>query len=140
MVKICNDFIKKHLSIIYKNCITTGIYPNAWEKSNIVPVHKKEDMQFVSNCRPVSLLPIFIRVFEQILFNSIFEYLQENCLLCDNQSGFQPSDSCEYQLLSIVHDIYASFDCNPPKDVRGIFLDIYLKPLIEHDMKGSSTK
>ena len=41
-----------------------------------------------------------------------------------NQSSFRPSDSCEYQLLSIVHDIYPSFDCNPPKDVRGIFLDI----------------
>ena len=124
MVKICDDSIKKPLSIIYKNCITTGIYPNAWKWSIIVPIHKKGDKQFVNNYRPVSLLPIFGKVFEKILFNSIFEYLQENCLLCDNQSGFQPSDSCEYQLLSIVHDIYASFDCNPPKDVRGIFLDI----------------
>ena len=123
-MKICDDSIKKPLSIIYKNCITTGIYPNAGKKSNIVPVHKKGDKQFVNNYRPVSLLPIFGKVFEKILFNSIFEYLQENCLLCDNQSGFRPSDSCEYQLLSIVHDIYASFDCNPPKDVRGIFLDI----------------
>ena len=41
-----------------------------------------------------------------------------------NQSGFRPSDSCEYQLLSILHEIYKSFDCNPPKDVRGIFLDL----------------
>ena len=39
-------------------------------------------------------------------------------------SGFRPSDSCGHQLLSIVHDIYASFDCSPPLDVRGIFLDI----------------
>ena len=28
MVKICDDAIKKPLSIIYKNCIKTGIYPN----------------------------------------------------------------------------------------------------------------
>ena len=41
-----------------------------------------------------------------------------------NQSGFRPSDSCEYQLLSIVHDIYASFDCCPSLEVRGVFLDI----------------
>ena len=41
-----------------------------------------------------------------------------------NQSRFRPADSREYQLLSIVHDIYASFDCNPPHDVRGVFLDI----------------
>ena len=94
------------------------------EKSNIVPVHKKGDRQIVNNYRPVSLLPVFGKVFQKILFSSMFEYLQENCLPCDNKSGFQPSDSCEYQLLSIVYDIYESFDCNPLKDVRGIFLDI----------------
>ena len=99
MVKICDDSIKKPLSIIYKNCIKTGIYPNAWKKSNIVLVHKKGDKQIVNNYRPVSLLPIFGKVFKKILFNSIFESLQENCLICDNQSGFRPSDLCEYQLL-----------------------------------------
>ena len=51
-------------------------------------------------------------------------FLNENKLLSDAQSGFRPSDSCEYQLLSIVHDIYKSFDCNPPLKVREIFLDI----------------
>ena len=30
----------------------------------------------------------------------------------------------ECQLLSIFHDIYKSFDCNPPLEVSGIFLDI----------------
>ena len=89
MVKICDDSIKKPLSILYKNCITTGIYPNAWKKSNI-PVYKKRDKQVVKNYTTVSLLPIFAKVFQKILFNSIFEYLQENCLLCDNQSGFRP--------------------------------------------------
>ena len=31
MVKICDDAIKKPLSIMYKNCIKTGIYPNTWK-------------------------------------------------------------------------------------------------------------
>ena len=43
---------------------------------------------------------------------------------CENQSGFRPYDSCEYQFPSIVHEIYASFDCNPPLDVRAVSLDI----------------
>ena len=45
-------------------------------------------------------------------------------LLCTNNSGFRPSNSCEHQLHPIVFEIYKSFDCNPSKDVRGIFLDI----------------
>ena len=52
------------------------------------------------------------------------DFLEENNLLNSNQSGFMPNDSCESQLLSIVHDIYSSFDCYPSLEVRGIFLDI----------------
>ena len=35
-----------------------------------------------------------------------------------------PGDSCISQLLSIVHEIQSSLDCNPPVDTRVIFLDI----------------
>ena len=45
-------------------------------------------------------------------------------LLIVNQSGFQPGDSCEYQLLSVVYNIYAGFDQKPPLEVCTCFLDI----------------
>ena len=35
-----------------------------------------------------------------------------------------PSDSCENQLLSILHDIYHNFDQYPILEVRANFLDI----------------
>ena len=47
-----------------------------------------------------------------------------NKLLNPNQSGFMPGDSCIHQLISITHEIYASFDANPSLKVRGVFLDI----------------
>ena len=48
----------------------------------------------------------------------------QNKLFTECQSGFIPGDSCVAQLLSITHEIYKSFNCNPPVDTRGIFLDI----------------
>ena len=36
-----------------------------------------------------------------------------------------PGDSCVAQLLSITHEIYNSFDYNPPVDIRGVFLGIW---------------
>ena len=54
----------------------------------------------------------------------MLEFLEENNLLCQHQSGFRSSDSCQSQLLSIVHDIYASFDQIPTLEVRANFLDI----------------
>ena len=124
MIKMCDESLVQPLSLIFRGCIDTGVYPDTWKKSNIVPVHKKGDKQIVNNYRPVSLLPICSKILEKIIFDSIMRFLNENKLLSDAQSGFRPSDSCEYQLLSIVHDIYKSFDCNPPLEVRGIFLDI----------------
>ena len=80
--------------------------------------------QTVNNWRPVSYLLICGKILEKIIFNSIMTFLNENKLLSDARTGFRPSNSYECQLLSIVDDIYKSFNCNPPLEVRGIFLDI----------------
>ena len=40
------------------------------------------------------------------------------------QSGFLPGNTCILKLLSILHDINSSFDCDSNIDVRGVFLDI----------------
>ena len=124
MLKLCDKSIITPLSLLFQNCIDARTFSDTRKKSNIVPVHKKGDKQIVDNYRPVSLLPILGKILERIIFNSVFEYLEENNLLCPNQSGFRHSDSCVYQLLSILHEIYKSFDCNPSKDARTIFLDL----------------
>ena len=64
------------------------------------------------------------KLFEKIIFDTIFQHLTANKLLKPNQSGFMPGDSCIHQLISITHEIYASFDANPSLEVRGVFLDI----------------
>ena len=78
----------------------------------------------VENYRPVSLLPIFGKIFEKVIFNRICNFLLEEELLNPDQSGFNPSDSCINQLLAITHEIFEAFDCNPPLEVRSVFLDI----------------
>ena len=88
-------------------CYDTVVFPDTQKKSIIVPSHKKGDKQIVNN-RPVSLLPVCSKILEKIIFDSITRFLNENKLLGDTQSGFRPSDSCECQLLSLVHDIYKS--------------------------------
>ena len=123
MIKLCGQSIVKPLSIIFKNCIDNSIFPDIWKKSNVIPVHKKGVKQIIDNFKPVSLLSICGKIFEKLLFSSKFKFLDDNNV-SSNQPGFRPSNSCEYQLLSIVHDIYASFECCPSLKVRGIFLNI----------------
>ena len=87
-----------------------------------MPIHKKGDKKLIQNYRPVSLTPICGKTFEKLMFNSLFEYTENNNLLNPHQSGFRPGDSCVHQLLSITFDIYKSFDANPSLEVRGTFL------------------
>ena len=120
-----SDFCKK--ANIFNNFFAS-IYrpkiPEKWKKANVVPVHKKEDKMLVKNYRPISLLPIFGKMFERVIYNSLFNYFQSNRLFTPSQSGFLPGDSCIAQLLSIIHEIQTAFDENPTVDVRGVFLDI----------------
>ena len=52
----------------------------------------------------------------------MFSFCIENDLISQNQSGFKPGDSCINQLLSIMHEIFKSFDDG--WEVRGVYLDI----------------
>ena len=74
MSKFYDKSIVSAISLIYKNCINSGISPNIWKKSNIVPVHKKGDKQVVDNYRPFSLLPIFGKILERLIFNHYLNF------------------------------------------------------------------
>ena len=122
MLKICGSSVCRPLQSIYKPCVDRGKFPQEWKKANVVPVHKKNDKQLVKNYRPISLLPICGKIFERILYNSLFDFLNQNDLISPAQSGFKPGDSCINQLLSITHEIYHSMD--EGYEIRGVFLDI----------------
>ena len=109
---------------IWNSSLRARLFLDQWKKANVVPIHKKSDQQLIENYRPVSLLPICGKIFELLIFNSLFNYFIENNLLSPHQSGFIPGDSCVQQLISITHEIYNAFDCNPSLEVRGVFLDI----------------
>ena len=95
LLKICDYSIVKPLSIIFKNCWQNRSFPNNWEKSNVVLIHKKGDKQLLQNYRLVSLMPICGKMLERIIFNPIFKYLEKNSPLCPNQSGFRRRGSRE---------------------------------------------
>ena len=122
MLKICGSTFYRPLEIIFKEALSTGLFPSEWKKGNIVLIHKKGDKQVLKNYHNVSLLPICGKVSERLILNKMFSFLLENNLLSANQSGFKPGDSCINQLLSITHEFFQSFD--EGFEVRSVFLDI----------------
>ena len=86
MLKLCDKSIVKPLSIIFNNCKLKNTFPNLWKKANVVPIHKKGEKDLIKNYRLVSLLPIFGKIFERLIFNSLFKYMVKmNCLILISQ-------------------------------------------------------
>ena len=124
MIKLCGDSLVVPLKLIFVNILRTGKFPKQWKRANVTPVHKKENKQLIKNYRPISLLPIFAKVFEKIVFIKLYNHLNGNNLITKNQSGFRPGDSVTNQLIYLVHETLKSFDCTENLEVRSVYLDM----------------
>ena len=71
MIKMCAVSIVVPLTIIFNKALAISVYPDIWKRGNVVPVHKKESKNLVKNYRPISLLPIFGKIFEKTIYNVI---------------------------------------------------------------------
>ena len=87
-------------------------------------MHKKNSRQCKKNYHPISLLPIFGKIFEQLIFDSVYRHLCNNDILTPHQSDLRPGDSTVNQLLSVTHKIYTAFEAIPAKETRAVFLDL----------------
>ena len=92
MMKLCGKSLVLPLNLIFNNILRTAKFPKQWKRANVTPVHKKESKQLIKNYRPISLLPIFAKMFEKILFMHLYNHLTQNKLITNNQSGFRPGD------------------------------------------------
>ena len=124
MIKLSDASLVTPLKIIFTNCLRSGVFPEIWKRANVVPIHKKNEKNLKSNYRPISLLPIFRKMLEKLIYDSLYSHLVSYDLLNPNQSGFRPGDSTVNQLISKTHKIFEAFDCNPALDVRSVYLDI----------------
>ena len=63
-----------------------------------------------SNYRPISVLPVVSRLFEKLVFNQLYKYLDSNGLLSNGQSGFRSLFSTLTCLLKTIDEWYDGFD------------------------------
>ena len=103
MIQLGGKEIVLLLELHFKSMLQEFTFLKDWKKSNVVQVHKKEGKNLITNYRPISLLPIFSKIFDRLLFNSLFNYFIQNKLFTECQSFLIPGDSCIVQLLSITN-------------------------------------
>ena len=76
----------------------------------------------VSNYRPISILPVFSKVLERIMYNGVYNHLDSKGLIYEKQFGFQRSNSTEHVILQLTRDITSSFE--KEEYILGVFIDL----------------
>ena len=90
------------LSILFTKSLDSGLLPQDWKSAHVTPIFKKGNRHLPNNYRPISLTSSVVRLLESIIKDVIYDHLNSNQLLCENQHGFVPGRSCTTQLLTAI--------------------------------------
>ena len=100
----------KPITLIVSQMLTTGIFPDKLKIAKVIPLFKKGDKSIFSNYRPISLLPSLSKLFEKVIFQQLYKYLEDSNLFYESQYGFRKGNSTELASLEIVNRLLSKMD------------------------------
>jgi hypothetical protein len=122
ILKIVSPFIVSPLTHICNRMLSTGTFPDRLKYSEIKPIYKKGDKTQITNYRPISLLPVFYKIFEKVLYKRFYNHLSSNNILVKESFGFRCNTSTEMAIYTLINNILSSL--NIKTSVDGLFCDL----------------
>ena len=117
------DVLSVPLSTTINRSFSSGVFPEVYKYSEIIPIFKTGCTKNKTNYCPISLLPTFIKVFERRMFNRLSQYFSRyNNIISKNQFGFQRGKSTVDALLCLLDFIYRAF--NAKEHSIDVFIDL----------------
>lgn len=98
------------LTLLINRCIKEGVFPDCLKISKTIPLFKKGDVNDPSNFRPISLVPIFSKVFEKIISNQIINFFNVNNLFARCQFGFRKNKSTSDAITEFINHTLTCFE------------------------------
>jgi hypothetical protein len=81
MVKKCVQFIKKPLADICNTSFASGTFLEILKIAIVKPLHKKGNTGGVQNYRPISLLSVFSKIIEKLMYSRLMSFVSKNNIL-----------------------------------------------------------
>ncbi len=94
------------LATIFNYSLCTGTIPGEWKQAQVTPVFKDGSRQDTSNYRPISVIPLCMKVFEKVVHAQLYDHISRNNLLNQFQSGFRPGYSTATALTDVSDYFY----------------------------------
>ena len=87
-----------------------GIFPDKMKLSKVIPIFKKGSKVAIENYRPISLLPVFSKILERLVYNRLSYFLKECELLYEKQFGFRTKHSTSDATSYLASELYQFLD------------------------------
>ena len=110
ILKILKTVISKPLAMLFNASFSAGIVPAKFKIANVVPVYKKDFQTCLSNYCPISLLSIFNKLPEKLMYNRLLHFLEMKNIFYDKQFGFLAKRSTDQAVLSSIDKIQKAMD------------------------------
>ena len=110
IVKKCVQFIKKPLANICNTSFSSGIFPEILKIATVKPLHKKGNTGEVQNYRPISLLSVFSKLVEKLMYSILMSFVTKNNILNDIQHGFCEGRSTETATHAFLKNIHKAIE------------------------------
>lgn len=126
--KACTSIIQTiapYLALVFNLCVDQGVFPDLMKYSKIIPLFKAGDSKDTNNYRPVSMLPVFSKVFEKIMLNQMLIHFNTNNILHDKQYGFTRGRCTTDAGITLLKYIFNAWE--EAQDAIGIFCDSTLR-------------
>ena len=89
MLKTLRNLLVVPLTKLINLCIVNAIFPRVLKVAKVIPIHKKDSVDEASNYRPISVVPVFAKIFEMLINGQISAYFEQNSLYNNAQFGFR---------------------------------------------------
>lgn len=121
ILKILKIVLAKSLEAIFNESILSGKVPDSFKLGRVKPIFKKGLYTNLNNYRPISLLSIFNKLQEKLMFNRLVAFLEENNILYNKQFGFHTGYSTNHAILCTTNKVQKAID--ERENSCGVFLD-----------------
>ena len=109
------------LTHIMNLSLSTGIFPLELKVARVIPIFKSGETNVFTNYRPVSVLPLFSKVLERLMYTRLLDFINKNDILYKYQFGFRSNHSPNLALIVLVDKISKALADD--EYVLGVFLD-----------------